>query len=38
MQLILKESLCRILPFKANVQDIAYRLLREYSRKPIGKN
>jgi hypothetical protein len=38
MQRVLKESLRRILLLKAHVQDIANKLLRERSRKPIGKN
>jgi hypothetical protein len=38
IQRILKESLRRILLLKAHVRDIANRLLRERSGKPIGKN
>jgi hypothetical protein len=38
IQHILKESLRRIPPSKAHVQDIADRLLRERSGKPTGKN
>jgi hypothetical protein len=38
IQRILKESLRRIPPLKAHVRDIANRLLRERSGKPIGKN
>ena len=35
---ILKESLRGIPPSKLHVRDIADRLLRERSRKPVGKN
>jgi hypothetical protein len=38
VQRVLKESLRRILLLKAHVQDIVDRLLRERSRKSIGKN
>jgi hypothetical protein len=38
IQRILNKSLYSVLLLKANVQDIANRLLRECSRKPIGKN
>jgi hypothetical protein len=38
IQRVLKESLRRIPPLKAHVQDMVDRLLRERSGKPIGKN
>ena len=38
VQRIIKEGLRSIPPLKAQVQDIANRLLREHSRKPVGKN
>jgi hypothetical protein len=37
IQRILREYLRSILPLKAHVQDIANKLLRECSRKPIGR-
>jgi hypothetical protein len=37
IQRILREYLRSILPLKAHVQDIANRLLRECSKKPIGR-
>jgi hypothetical protein len=38
VQRILKEGLRGIPPSKANVQDMANRLLRERGKKPTGKN
>jgi hypothetical protein len=38
MQRILNKSLRGVPPLKPYVRDIANRLLRECSRKPIGKN
>jgi hypothetical protein len=38
VQRILNESLRGVPPSKAHVRDMANRLLRERSRKPIGKN
>jgi hypothetical protein len=38
VQRILNESLRGVLPLKPYVHNIATRLLRECSRKPIGKN
>jgi hypothetical protein len=38
MQRILKKSKRGVPSLKANVRDIANKLLRERSRKPVGKN
>jgi hypothetical protein len=38
VQHVLDKSLCSVLPSKANVQDMADRLLSKYRGKPTGKN